>query len=235
MALEFPKEQTDANIAGYKRCEGGVLMRSPATSDVTSGVYPFLDFIVIEDFIPSDECAHLVHMLREKSGHMQENNKENHYWHGRILYIQDMVNFDPVSVEYMKQAQCRVTAKLQEFYEVDATLYADTVQLVRWTEGSFMPAHADDAKSDYYPDGLPHRHYSSIIYLNDDFAGGELYFTKLDMVLKPKKGMLVAFTGGFHHEHGVLKVTRGERYTMPAFYSLDSTHADYVVHPEFRK
>jgi hypothetical protein len=34
---------------------------------------------------------------------------------------------------------------------------------------------------------------------------GELYFTTLDTVIKPKKGMLVAFTAGSYDEHAVLR------------------------------
>jgi hypothetical protein len=44
--------------------------------------------------------------------------------------------------------------------------------------------------------------------------------------------MLVAFSAGYHHEHGVLKVTRGRRITMPAFYTFDKMRAEPLVYPE---
>ena len=44
--------------------------------------------------------------------------------------------------------------------------------------------------------------------------------------------MLVAFSAGYHHEHGVLKVTGGRRITMPAFYTFDRTRADPHIYPE---
>ena len=76
------------------------------------------------------------------------------------------------------------------------------------------------------------RNFSSIVYLNDDYDGGELYFTTLDRYIKPKTGMLVAFTAGFHHEHAVLKVTGNDRFTMPGFYTFDVNKADRFIYPE---
>ena len=37
---------------------------------------------------------------------------------------------------------------------------------------------------------------------------------------------VLAFPGGHTHEHGVAKVRRGERYTMPGWYTRDSRHRD---------
>jgi uncharacterized membrane protein len=61
-------------------------------------------------------------------------------------------------------------------------------------------------------------------------VGGEFYFTGLDMVVKPETGTLMAFTGGWHHEHAVLKVTRGLRLTMPAFYTFDAVQKDRTIY-----
>ena len=64
-------------------------------------------------------------------------------------------------------------------------------------------------------------------YINDDYEGGELYLSlRSTLAVKPKRGMLVAFTGGFHHEHAVLKVRSGTRLTMLSFITFDRTKAD---------
>jgi hypothetical protein len=91
------------------------------------------------------------------------------------------------------------------------------------------PAHADPCRSrqpDGRPHGMPFRDFASIVYLNEGYEGGELYFPRLDLTIKPATGMLLAFTGGWYHEHGVLKVTEGERLTMPAFYTFDPSHRE---------
>ena len=81
----------------------------------------------------------------------------------------------------------RARARLESFYKLTAPIYADLLQLVHWPVGMSMPPHADNA----YPDGTPHemgyRDFGAVAYLNDDFEGGELYFTALDIVIKPRQ------------------------------------------------
>ena len=77
---------------------------------------------------------------------------------------------------------------------------------------------------------MPWRRFASVLYLNDDYEGGELYLTALNKIVRPKRGRLIAFTAGFHHEHAVLRVQRGTRYTMPAFFTEDEDRADVFLY-----
>jgi hypothetical protein len=61
-----------------------------------------------------------------------------------------------------------------------------------------------------------HKHvqkYSIIIFLNDDFEGGELVFDNI--TIKPVKNMLVTFSKELGHH--VKPVTRGDRYSLVGF------------------
>ena len=95
----------------------------------------------------------------------------------------------------------------------------------------FLNPHADRANPGGEPHGMPWRDFASIVYLNDDYEGGSLYFSALDMVIKPTAGTLVAFTGGFHHEHGITTITKGIRITLPAFYTFDRNQRDKRIYP----
>ena len=93
-------------------------------------------------------------------------------------------------------------------------------------------AHADRANPDGSAHGMAHRDFAGVLYLNDDYQGGELYFTALDIAIKPRAGMFVGFTGGFRHEHAVLRVAGGaNRLTIPTFYTFDASKADAQLHP----
>ena len=105
-------------------------------------------------------------------------------------------------------------------------IYPDLLQIMSWPVGIHMPPHADNANPDGSLHAMAHRDFSGIVYLNDDYQGGEFYFTALDTVIKPKKGMLVAFTAGFYHEHAVLQVERKQRLTMPFFLTFNRDRAD---------
>jgi len=105
-------------------------------------------------------------------------------------------------------------------------VYLDGLHMMSWKTGLFMPPHADNA----YPDGnaheLSYRDLSGVLYLNDSFEGGGLYLTAQDVLLKPSPGTLISMTGGFHHEHGVVRVESGLRITMPFFATFDKARAD---------
>lgn len=57
-----------------------------------------------------------------------------------------------------------------------------------------------------------------IIYLNDDYEGGELYFTQHDLKIRPKSGTLITFPGTDEYLHGVANVLPGKtRYVISTF------------------
>ena len=80
----------------------------------------------------------------------------------------------------------------------------DNMEIVKWPTGSKMTLHRDEGDT-----------FSWIIYLNDDFEGGE---TVIDGIkIQPKIGRLVLFSNGFY-EHEVKEITKGTRYTLIAWY-----------------
>jgi hypothetical protein len=57
-----------------------------------------------------------------------------------------------------------------------------------------------------------------VIYINDDFTGGELYFPTKDIEIKPIAGSCLIFDTGSEFYHGVRKVGPGPgRYAMAGF------------------
>ncbi|XP_067402006.1 prolyl 3-hydroxylase 3 isoform X2 [Emydura macquarii macquarii] len=100
------------------------------------------------------------------------------------------------------------------------------------------PVHADNCLLDpegkecwREPPAYMYRDYSGILYLNDDFQGGDLFFTELDAVtitaqVRPKCGRLVAFSSGGENPHGVWAVTRGRRCAVALWYTLSPEHAE---------
>jgi predicted 2-oxoglutarate/Fe(II)-dependent dioxygenase YbiX len=56
---------------------------------------------------------------------------------------------------------------------------------------------------------------STIIYLNDDYEGGEIYFPEFDFEYKPKRGDAILFPCDKNEfRHGVKEVTKGKRMTI---------------------
>ncbi|MEQ2267015.1 hypothetical protein XENORESO_000510, partial [Xenotaenia resolanae] len=81
------------------------------------------------------------------------------------------------------------------------------------------------------PPAYTHRDYSAILYLNDDFEGGEFIFTELDgktvtAEVRPRCGRVVGFGAGEENPHGVQAVTKGQRCAVALWFTLDPTHEE---------
>ena len=80
----------------------------------------------------------------------------------------------------------------------------DNMELVKWPTNSKMDLHYDVGDR-----------FAFIIYLNDNFKGGE---TIIDGVtITPKIGRLVLFSNSVY-KHEVKKITNGTRYTLITWY-----------------
>ena len=58
---------------------------------------------------------------------------------------------------------------------------------------------------------------AALLYLNDEYTGGELFFPLQNWEYKPKPGTLIFFKGDHTIPHGVKKVESGERVNMISF------------------
>lgn len=87
------------------------------------------------------------------------------------------------------------------------------VSISKYRTGADMGPHVDD----YGQKGvLPLM--SAVIYLNDDYEGGELRFPNQDVMIKPEAGSVIVFPSvePFYHQSMPLKT--GTKYMVPAFW-----------------
>jgi Rps23 Pro-64 3,4-dihydroxylase Tpa1-like proline 4-hydroxylase len=184
-----------------------------------------MDFIQQENFLSAEDCTALIACFERNRERLFRNPQGDPFWDNRYLWITSLPDSENAAKRIMQDARRRVIEALQVFYS-EPVIYSDTVQLVKWSPGHSMPPHADNAHPDGSPHGMPWRDYASVIYLNDDYGGGEFYFTEIGVEVKPTAGLLMAFTGGMHHFHGVREVRGAARYTMPGWYTRDVAHRD---------
>jgi predicted 2-oxoglutarate/Fe(II)-dependent dioxygenase YbiX len=58
------------------------------------------------------------------------------------------------------------------------------------------------------------RHIAAILYLNDDFEGGDIEFVNFGITIKPEKGMFLLFPATFAYRHIAHPVTSGTKYAI---------------------
>jgi len=77
----------------------------------------------------------------------------------------------------------------------------------------------------------PFIEWSTIIYLNDEFDGGDIYFPNQNFVYKPKKYSAVFFpSAGSEYVHGVTTVKSGIRHTALYMHTSLPNRADPDFH-----
>jgi predicted 2-oxoglutarate/Fe(II)-dependent dioxygenase YbiX len=183
-----------------------------------------LPIVAVENFLAPELCKQLLDGFERNTQHVDQRSRDP-YWRDRLLYYQALAH-EPELRRIMSEARTRTVTEISRFFGVSDVLYSDTVHMVRWREGQAMSPHADNCELDGRPNAYPWREFASLVYLNDDYEGGEVFFPTLNIQIKPSTGLLLAFRGGREHVHGVSKITRGTRYTMPAWHTRDATRRD---------
>jgi hypothetical protein len=100
-----------------------------------------------------------------------------------------------------------------------------TLSAHKWLPGAFAGDHADNAELDGTPNAWQDNKLVTIIYLNDNYEGGNLTFRDHGLSIAPEQGSMGVFDVGIDNVHGVSEVTSGERYTM--LLSWDYADIDY--------
>jgi hypothetical protein len=102
--------------------------------------------------------------------------------------------------------------RAQQIFDIIGDLQLNGFLVVhRQYEGTDLKEHYDQ-----YSDKLIE--YAAILYINDDYNDGELFFSKLGLELRPDPGTLMIFPGTEPFTHGVRITTAGPvRYNLPTF------------------
>ena len=179
-----------------------------------------------ELFLGDDDCAALIACFQRQRGKLIPQPGDHRFFDNRVLWHSGLIMDEPDCATLMQRARRGIKERLRQFFAIPAPIYSDTIQLVKWEGGQPMPPHADGVNPDGSPHPTPHRAFAAIVYLNDDYDGGEIWFPNQNVRVPPRRGLLVAFRGGMSHMHGVTEVTRGVRYTMPSWYGLDPAHRE---------
>lgn len=118
--------------------------------------------------------------------------------------------------------------KVHELMRIPLAL-AEEPQGQCYTVGQEFKKHCDwfDKNSPYNKVHLNmgQRTYTFMVYLNDVEEGGETYFTKLDLAIKPKRGKALVWnnqtadgSGNWWSEHWGKPVIKGEKYIITKWF-----------------
>lgn len=165
-------------------------------------------------------------VLCEASERIEPRRQENAYWDGRVSFLDSMPEEERETRALIQQARLIAQISIIQTVRPPYVLHSDTAQLVRWDPGQELKPHADNIEPDGRPNGTPHRAMSCVVYLNDNYGGGETFFPGLGFRIKPEPGLMLAFGSGETHVHGVTRVRDARRYMIATWFTFDKRQSD---------
>jgi hypothetical protein len=91
-------------------------------------------------------------------------------------------------------------------HDID-NLYHEGYNMLKYSGGQHYKAHADGTTA-------TGRAISAIVYLNDDYEGGEVEFVNFKIKIKPEPGMVLLFPSTYPYTHIAHPVTAGTKYAL---------------------
>ena len=92
-------------------------------------------------------------------------------------------------------------------YGIEEAFYHEGYNLLKYNNGQEYKKHYDGGTK-------IGRAISAVMYLNDDYEGGEIEFPNFNVKIKPEAGMLILFPSNFAYAHVAHPVTSGTKYAL---------------------
>jgi len=124
----------------------------------------------------------------------------------RSIYRDTEVNLKACMLDY--QSRYNITLE-----------YMEAINYIRYKEGQHFQVHTDHGFS--YTCTV-----SSVMYLNDEYEGGELWFPYLELTYKPEYGDIVIFPSTYIYAHASKPVTSGTKYSAVTMFDYNDRNHD---------
>lgn len=168
---------------------------------------------VFENSVTDEDCNYLINFL---------DNIEDSY--ARVNEIRK-ISLRPES-EKIKNILLNILDKAKKDFKSD-NLFITSYMISSYNPGFSMLVHIDTE------DMRECNKISMVLYLNNEFSGGDIVFPAIDFRHSPKAKELVCFLSEpRENAHGVEVIESGKRYVMPIFITDEKENASKFIHPE---
>ncbi len=187
---------------------------------------------VVHNFISSEQCDDWVRRAETKEREtlkvvdVEKSSRTNIVSKLDPNRVTESVVLGDLEDEMNLKIALALQTKIEPHYPCKIAWYESAI-LLRYTAGGHYKKHAD---SDNY--NVEHkvqvktldRDVSLLLYLNDDYEGGGIKFSKFNYRYQPRKGDLVFFPSDFRYMHEAEKVISGVRYAAVSWSALSKVH-----------
>lgn len=185
--------------------------------------------------IPKEQCERIIQRLEEGAN----NESFTLSWSGAL--VNDKENTDHVrncvDLKYKREHLGTVLSFDQNMFDIhkevedclDTCLkdyeslwhlqmfYKEAFNFVKYIPGKYFKLHGDHGP--YYSCTV-----SAVVYLNDNYTGGEIEFPRQDLKIKPMAGDIILFPSNFVYEHASCEIFEGTKYSVVIMTDYNDLH-----------
>lgn len=192
---------------------------------------PYYDFpfLIIDNFIDNSSCDSILDFAKNSKESISAELRSSDGTSAKNENTRKTQMFDlpPILEETYQNAFLKHKKKIENYF-AKVIISSTKIQTLGYFEGFFYKCHSDD--SSFLIDKnqnlvgfklvAPNRKITTVLFANDDFDGGQLEFNFLknsigeSIVLRPKKGLLIAFPSNSIFSHEVKRVINGFRLSL---------------------
>jgi hypothetical protein len=150
---------------------------------------------IFKDFLQESDCKKIITFLN--SNEFKQAHQFNSGRHNNELFTSDkkIIELIESKINKLKFDGRKILNHVVPF------------EFYKYEKFDFITAHVD---SPIYFDTKLRSNYTAIIYLNDDFVGGDTFFVDLKYKINPVRGTLLLFE--HHLLHEALRIELGTKY-----------------------
>lgn len=165
--------------------------------------------LINKDLVDQEDCDTLIEVI---------NSLKND---GKMNYTEDKrytcQNYD--NEVLIQMAKKYSSTALELFKEIDdKPMYLSDYIASKYEVGSFMSEHSDSGNEEYGDTVM-----TAVLYLNNNFEGGEIFFKEVGAKVSPKEKYIISFPGDYIHS--VFPITSGERYIFGISFTYDPEYS----------
>lgn len=193
-----------------------------------------------KNIIPKEECINIINVLENKLSsnkntfswrQAQINDKENNVdsrncfdFKYKREHLGKLMPYDKELFDIHKTVEDHLDTALSHYQKMWnlSINYKEAFNFVKYGQNQYFKIHGDHGP--YYTCTV-----SAVIYLNDDYEGGEIDFVRQELKIKPSVGDIILFPSNYVYEHSSCEVMGGSKYSVVVMLDYnDKYHKDNV-------
>lgn len=187
----------------------------------TRGLVP-PGILIIKKYLGATQCQFIVDYANRQAGEKSTIQSKGSSGSGQAATrestarITEYVDITGISDHVNSLVSDIFLHEVQPFYSTEIEWF-ECPEILRYHQGGHYQVHSDadnwTASKRKWSRGMD-RDYSLLLYLNDDFTGGELDFPHFGFRIRPQAGMLACFPSDHRYLHAAKPTLSGTRYVL---------------------